>query len=73
MKWAVYSDPSGDDYLKCIFFKTEEGARKHIALLIKECEQASVDSEENLHWDITLLEVNSECHWTKNGLTLLPK
>ena len=66
MKWAVYIDKQEHD-IECIFFKTEEEARKHIVMLIKECEQVSADEEQNLHWDITLLEVKGECHWTQDG------
>ena len=72
MKWAVYTDQQDRD-IDCIFFDNEDTARKHIVCLIKECEQASADEEENLRWDITLLEVKGECHWTQDGLTLLPK
>jgi hypothetical protein len=71
MKWAVYADENYE--ISCVFFETRADAKAHINELIKSCELASVDSEENLHWDITLLEVKGECHWTQDGLTLIAK
>ncbi len=59
MKWAVYWQP---DDLEIAFFNTESLAKEKIASLIEECEAISADMEENLDWDITLMEVKGEVH-----------
>ena len=68
MKYAVYVQ--NEDSTECIFFKTEEEAKLHISAQIRECEDVSEGMEKNLHWDITLLKVTGECHWTQDGLQL---
>lgn len=69
MKYAVYSQ--NEDSTECLFFKTEEEAKVCIGEIIRECESYSEDGEKNLHWDITLLKVIGECHWTQDGLQLI--
>lgn len=71
MKYAVYAERYNG--IECFFFKTEEEAKSKINSLIEVCESLSVDTEENLHWDITLLEVKGECFWAENGLQLVLK
>ncbi len=70
MKWAVYSN---NEDLECIFFKTKEEAELYCMNLISVCVDESMNSEQNLHWDITLMEVKGEVHWGPNGLQLQPK
>jgi len=70
MKYAVYVDNVLNDSIECLFYKTEEEAKASIVDLITKCEEDSVDKEKNLDWDITLLKVIGECHWTQGGLTL---
>jgi hypothetical protein len=68
MRYAVYCQ--NEDSTECLFYKTEEEAKACIGELIKECEEQSENEEKNLNWDITLLKVIGECHWTQDGLTL---
>ena len=71
MKYAVYVDNVLNDSIECLFYKTEGEARASIGRVIKECEGYSEDAEKNLDWDITLLKVIGECHWTQDGLQLI--
>ena len=71
MKYAVYLQ--NEDSTECFFYKTEEEAKASIGKFIKECEDYSENAERNLNWDITLLKIIGECHWTQDGLTLRVK
>jgi hypothetical protein len=71
MKYAIYYQT--EDSTECLFYKTEEEAKTCIGELIKECEEYSESRERNLNWEITLLKVIGECHWTQDGLTLRVK
>ena len=69
MKYAVYCQD--ENTTECLFYKTEEEAKTSIGKIIKECEGCSEDREKNLHWDIILLKIIGECHWTQDGLQLI--
>ncbi len=73
MKWAVYWDNPDSDSFDCNFFKSKEEALAAVEDLIKLCEQLSADTEKNLFWDITLMEVKGEVAWGPDGLGLLEK
>ncbi len=64
MKWAVYVDNPNADQIECVFWPSKEEALKYIQDRIEECKVASELADEELFWDITLLEVKNEVHWT---------
>jgi len=71
-KYAVYWDDPDDSSLGVLFFVSLEQAKAKVRDLIALCEQASVERERMLDWDITVLEIMAEVHDSPDGFALYP-